>query len=222
MTGAHGILIAQPSRAGPRFASRSIARRRIARTMLGYVGVLTLAIVVIHVSRRPGVEALFLGIAFPGAGFLAWTTPEGSACGLALALCAGSAALFLAALVLWFATGNVVLPGLVWIGAAVAASGLVAPWPATPLPPFLVAWFPSALLAGLVGAAGLATLTAHRGAAWRVRIAKDAAAGAVLLVSIGAAAIGLLTFWPYVASVTAATGGTSAFGSLICLAPPNG
>ena len=33
----------------------------------------------------------------------------------------------------------------------------------------------------------------------RVRIAKDAAAGAVLLVSIGAAAIGFLTFWPYVA-----------------------
>jgi diacylglycerol kinase (ATP) len=32
-----------------------------------------------------------------------------------------------------------------------------------------------------------------------VRVAKDAAAGAVLLVSIGAAIAGLLTFWPYLA-----------------------
>jgi diacylglycerol kinase (ATP) len=31
-----------------------------------------------------------------------------------------------------------------------------------------------------------------------VRIAKDVGAGAVLLISIGALAIGLLTFWPYV------------------------
>jgi diacylglycerol kinase (ATP) len=48
----------------------------------------------------------------------------------------------------------------------------------------------------------------------RVRIAKDAAAGAVLLVSLGAAAIGVLTFWPYVA----ATGGGSGIGALICVA----
>jgi diacylglycerol kinase len=48
----------------------------------------------------------------------------------------------------------------------------------------------------------------------RVRIAKDAAAGAVLLVSIGAAAIGLLTFWPYVAAADA-----SGVGALVCLAP---
>ena len=49
----------------------------------------------------------------------------------------------------------------------------------------------------------------------RVRIAKDAAAGAVLLVSIGAAAIGVLTFWPYVA----AAGSASGIGSLVCLVP---
>jgi diacylglycerol kinase (ATP) len=30
-----------------------------------------------------------------------------------------------------------------------------------------------------------------------VRIAKDVGAGAVLLISIGAFAVGLLTFWPY-------------------------
>jgi len=56
----------------------------------------------------------------------------------------------------------------------------------------------------------------------RVRIAKDAAAGAVLLVSIGAAAIGLLTFWPYVAPVTPAAAGASGIGSLLCAAPAAG
>lgn len=34
-----------------------------------------------------------------------------------------------------------------------------------------------------------------------VRIAKDAAAGAVLLVSCGAAIVGLMTFWPYLNSL---------------------
>jgi diacylglycerol kinase (ATP) len=56
----------------------------------------------------------------------------------------------------------------------------------------------------------------------RVRIAKDAAAGAVLLVSIGAAVIGLLTFWPYVAAVTPAATGTSAIGSVLCAASAAG
>jgi len=47
----------------------------------------------------------------------------------------------------------------------------------------------------------------------RVRIAKDAAAGAVLLVATGAAVIGLLTFLPYVAAVTAGLAGTTGLGS---------
>src|SRR5262249_9702627 len=117
MTDAQGMLssIAEARRAGASVMRESIARRRIVRTALGYAGLLTLAIVVVHLGARPDVAALALGTAFPGAGFLAWTMPDGSASGLALALCAGSAALFLAALVLWFATGNVVLPGVVWI-----------------------------------------------------------------------------------------------------------
>ena len=53
----------------------------------------------------------------------------------------------------------------------------------------------------------------------RVRIAKDAAAGAVLLVAIGAAVIGRLTFWPYGAPVTPAAAGASGIGSLLCGAP---
>ena len=50
----------------------------------------------------------------------------------------------------------------------------------------------------------------------RVRIAKDAAAGAVLLVAIGAAVIGVLTFWPYVAPVTPGLAGATGLGSPFC------
>jgi linalool dehydratase/isomerase-like protein len=173
MTAAHGMRspIAQPTHTGLLFVGGSIARRRIARTVLGYAALLMLATVVIHLSRRPDIAALALGTAFPGAGFLAWTMSHGSAPAFALLLCAGSIALFLAALVLWFATGNVVLPGVVWIGAAVAAFVLIGPSPASvaTLPP-LLAWAPAALLVGLAGATGLAALAAHRGAAGRARI----------------------------------------------------
>jgi len=54
----------------------------------------------------------------------------------------------------------------------------------------------------------------------RVRIAKDAAAGAVLVISIGAAVIGAMTFWPYVAPATHAAAGAPGLGSLLCGAPP--
>src|SRR5262249_43125834 len=120
MTGAHAMLsaITRPPRAGVRFIRGSIARRRIARTLLGYSGLLMLAIIVLHLSQSPGIDALALGFAFPGAGFLTWTLADGSTSGLALMLCAGSLVLFFAALVLWLATGNVVLPGAVWIGSA--------------------------------------------------------------------------------------------------------
>jgi hypothetical protein len=173
MTAPHALPspVARP-RAGTRFIRRSIARRRVAQTVLAYAGLLLQAIIVVHLSQRADIDALALGTAFPGAGFLTWTLPDGSASASGLALCAGSLALFLAALVLWFTTGNVVLPGAVWVGAALAASGLAAPWSATavahPPPPFL-AWIPVTLLVGLASAAGFAAFTAQRRAAWRVR-----------------------------------------------------
>ena len=174
MTGARGMPspITRPPRAGALVIGPSMARRRIAQTGLGYAGLLTLATVVIHLSKRPDIEALALGIAFPGAGFLTWTMPDGSASGFALALCAGSVVLVLAALVLWFASGNVVLPVVVWVGAAVAASSLAAPPPAAVAahpPPSFLAWIPAALLVGLASAAGLAALTARCRAARRAR-----------------------------------------------------
>lgn len=52
-----------------------------------------------------------------------------------------------------------------------------------------------------------------------VRIAKDVGAGAVLLVSIGAVAIGLLTFWPYLAAIFPATAYPFGLALPFCTAP---
>lgn len=65
-------------------------------------------------------RALALGLALPGAGFLQWAA-EGQIV-LSLIIFAGISSLFALALIIWFATGNILLPPLVWIGAALAAA----------------------------------------------------------------------------------------------------
>jgi diacylglycerol kinase (ATP) len=50
------------------------------------------------------------------------------------------------------------------------------------------------------------------------RVAKDVGAGAVLIVSIGAAAIGFLTFWPYLAPIWPATADLSSLALSLCMA----
>lgn len=53
-----------------------------------------------------------------------------------------------------------------------------------------------------------------------VRIAKDVGAGAVLLISLGALAIGLLTFWPYVVSAFPPTPDPQHLAAALCGAAP--
>jgi len=53
-----------------------------------------------------------------------------------------------------------------------------------------------------------------------VRIAKDVGAGAVLLISIGALAIGLLTFWPYLATGFPPTPDPHQLTAALCRAMP--
>jgi hypothetical protein len=65
-------------------------------------------------------RAFALGLTFPGAGFLQWAAQGQSL--VALAAFSAALLLFVLALLIWFATGNVVLPPLVWFGAAVAAA----------------------------------------------------------------------------------------------------
>ena len=65
-------------------------------------------------------DAFALGLAFPGAGFLHWADSGQNA--WAIALCVTSLGVFGAALATWFATGNALLPPLVWLAAAAAAT----------------------------------------------------------------------------------------------------
>ena len=51
-----------------------------------------------------------------------------------------------------------------------------------------------------------------------VRIAKDVGAGAVLLISIGALAIGLLTFWPYLVTGLPPTADQQSLTAILCRA----
>jgi hypothetical protein len=53
-----------------------------------------------------------------------------------------------------------------------------------------------------------------------VRVAKEVGAGAVLLVSTGALAIGLLTFWPYLVGGLPATPDSQRPTAAICGAAP--
>src|SRR5215475_11961385 len=68
----------------------------------------------------PEARAFGLGLAYPGAGFLQWAA-NGQGF-VALAGLAAALLLFAFAVLVWFATGNVLLPPLVWIGAAGAAA----------------------------------------------------------------------------------------------------
>jgi Linalool dehydratase/isomerase len=65
-------------------------------------------------------QAFALGLIFPGAGFLQWAV-DGQLI-VSLIVFAAILSLFALALIIWFATGNIVLPPLIWIGGAFAAA----------------------------------------------------------------------------------------------------
>jgi hypothetical protein len=93
--------------------------RRQRRTLLAY-SLLCAFVIGLQAFGESGIGAFALGLAFPGAGFLHWA---GDGQGVwALTLFVACLGLFGAALAAWFATGNVVLPPLVWLAAAVAAT----------------------------------------------------------------------------------------------------
>jgi len=97
----------------------TFSARRQRRTLLAYALLCALAVGLRSIGEDR-VDALALGLAFPGAGFLHWA---GDGQGVwALILFVASFGLFGAALAAWFATGNVVLPPSVWLAAAAMAT----------------------------------------------------------------------------------------------------
>jgi hypothetical protein len=102
--------------AGLSFTSSGQRQRR---ALLAYSLLCALALG-LRVIGDNATDAFALGLAFPGAGFLHWA--EGGQSAWAIALCVTSLGMFGAALATWFATGNVVLPPLLWLAAAAAAT----------------------------------------------------------------------------------------------------
>jgi hypothetical protein len=118
MTVAGCLLPERRSLCGP------LTRRRIARLFLVYLAFFLLGLAVAQAARDPQWQAFGLGLMIPGGGFLAHAglqTWHGAA---HVAVAAAAFALFVGALFLWFATGNVIAPPLVWLLAAFAAASM--------------------------------------------------------------------------------------------------
>lgn len=99
-------------------------QQKIVRLCLIYSGFFALACLVLVLDNAPQWHAFAMGILVPGGGFLAHANFSNwhGLMHIAFALLAFS--LFIGALMLWFATGNVLAPVLTWIISAVVAAAM--------------------------------------------------------------------------------------------------
>ena len=97
-----------------------ITRRRIVRLCVLYFGIFSLGTILASVGS-PAWQVFGLGLIVPGGGFLAFATGNWQAIAH-LAMFALAFSCFVAALLVWFATGNVLAPPLAWLLAAALAA----------------------------------------------------------------------------------------------------
>lgn len=91
------------------------------RTALIYAALLLLGTALAWLAQ-PAWAAFGLGLTIPGGGFLLHAASPLTSTALHVALFAGTLLLFVIALFLWIATGNIAAPLLVWLGSAVVAA----------------------------------------------------------------------------------------------------
>ncbi len=103
-----------------------VTRARLERMIGGYAVLAGLGAVLQLVSDAR-VHAFGLGLAMPGAGFLTWAGTGEPAPLMAMAMAAVCFASFGVALILWFGTGNIVLPPVLWLASAMGAAA-AGPW----------------------------------------------------------------------------------------------
>lgn len=104
-----------------------MTRQRLLRTVSVY-GLLYSFSAVLFVSWAvPAAKAFAVGLLWPGAGFLTFVEMSVGAPSLAVGLGALCFVAFLLSLVLWFATGNVLAPVLIWSAAAMGAAVFATP-----------------------------------------------------------------------------------------------
>ena len=102
-----------------------VTRQRLLRSVLLYGMVYLIAVVCAQYFGNDYVAAFSTGLILPGSRFLYWANPAGPGQWWFLGLYAMSVGVFGIAMVLWFATGNIIAPVLVWAGSALAAATLV-------------------------------------------------------------------------------------------------
>jgi Linalool dehydratase/isomerase len=95
-----------------------VTTRRIARLALIYLCLVLLGLAIAKLAADPGWKLFGLGLMFPGGGFLAHSDDVAHLWAFLIGV-----TLFLAALGVWFGTGNVLAPPLVWLLAALLAAG---------------------------------------------------------------------------------------------------
>ena len=101
-----------------------VALSRVRRLIMLYGVVAGLGLTMASLSHDGHVQALGLGLALPGGGFLAHASLN-SIMGLwHVAAALSAAGLFVLALGVWFGTGNILAPPAVWLGAAVWAASM--------------------------------------------------------------------------------------------------
>ena len=99
-----------------------VTRKLLLRTALLYGAIYLLALLLAVYPASEQYSALAAGLLFPGAGFLFWANPVGSGYLWFIGMFVGALGLFAVAMVLWFATGNIIAPVLIWFGSAVVAA----------------------------------------------------------------------------------------------------
>jgi hypothetical protein len=150
-----------------------VTLRRLGRTFALYAGVLLVGWTLIQLTSRSSIQALALGLMVPGGGFLAWADPDNPQALWAIGLGAATVVAFVMALVIWFATGNLLLPLATWSGAALAAAAAgplvlnragVGAWHDA------IDWLPFGLVLLLVSASGTAVVAHYRNLRARNRL----------------------------------------------------
>ena len=107
-----------------RFPCGPVTARRIARLWLIYLCLFSLGLALAKLSASPHWQAFGLGLLVPGGGFLAHVDGPSWQAAAHVAVFVSALLLFIAALLLWFATGNVLAPPLVWLVSAIAAAAM--------------------------------------------------------------------------------------------------
>jgi len=98
--------------------------RKLVRLLDMYLALAALGSALLLLAHEDAVQIFGLGLLLPGGGFLAHAdlcTTSGIGHGLAALISLGAFAL---SLLVWFGTGNVLAPPLVWLGSAVWAAGM--------------------------------------------------------------------------------------------------